>query len=129
MESVSSFLEDEDIQIFGHRLTPPTLRFVVTLACFIAGFILLTRAGVYWFDFYDTYCATGPMLLLCVTETIVFAFYPSIENLKAKIWEETHEHVPAYFTWALKYVAIPVSAFLLVYAYINLVRLLILICN
>ena len=126
MEGVSSYLEDDNFEIMGHRLTAPTIRFVVACCCFIVGFILLTRAGVYWFEFYDTYCATGPMLLLCVTETIVFAFHPAIEKIKGKIWEETQEYVPAYFTPALKYVTIPVSAFLFVYAYISLVRLLIL---
>ena len=122
MEGVSSYLEDENIQIFGHRLTPPTLRFLVTVACFIFGIVLSTQAGVYWFDFYDTYCATGPILLLCVMETILFAFHPATEKLKEVIKQETHEDVPAYFTPALKYVTIPVSAFLFVYAYIDLVR-------
>lgn len=121
MESVSSYLEDEDIRIFGHKLTPFALRLIITIGCFIFGLVMMTRAGVYWFDFYDTFAATGPMLLLCVMEAFLFAFYPAIDKFKVKIWEETQEPVPTYFAPSLKYVATVVSTFLFIYAYFDLV--------
>ena len=122
MEGASSYLEDEKVEIAGHKLTPVGCRAVVSLAVFVVGFVMLTRAGVYWFDFYDTYCAVGPMLLLCLCEVLVFGYHPAVERFKSQIWVETKEMVPQYFTPALKYVSPVISAFLFVYAYVHLVK-------
>lgn len=122
LECISAFLADEDIRPFGLRLKAPILRFVPIIGCLICGFCLLTKAGLYYLAFLDNYCATGPMLAMCVLESIIFAFHPGMSEFKQQIPQLTHEEVPEYFETSLKYISTPISTFLFVYSAFSLVN-------
>jgi len=119
LETVASHFEDEKLTFFGKKLPMEIVRLILTVALFVSGFILYTRAGFYYFPFYDTYSIDVPVTVNTAIECYVITWVYGWDKLGAMIQEHTGEIVPPYIVIMTKYACIPMLLFLAAGAILN----------
>ena len=113
LETVGGFLEDEKIKIFGKVLKIEVLRAGMTVVFFILGVFLYTNAGFHYLPLYDDYITIVPMLLTATAECLIFGWLVGFDKLKRLVGINVREEVPPVFILCIKWVALPVLAFML----------------
>ena len=97
-------------------------RFLITLTLFVCGLLLVTRAGFYYLDLFDTYATVIPMMFCALMEAYVFGWVYKIERLITEIKIFTKEEIPYYVQFCVKYLDIPILTGLTSMAFLELVK-------
>jgi len=114
LETVGGFIEDEKIKIFGRLFKIEVMRVFMTLAFFVVGVFLYTKAGFYFLTLYDDYITVVPMTLTATLECLIFGWLVGFDDLKNLIKRHAGEDVPQYVVVCVKYVALPVLVVILI---------------
>ena len=97
------------------------VRFIITLTLFVCGLLLVTRAGFFYLDLFDTYATVVPMMVCAVMEAYAFGWFYKIERLFTEIKIFTKEEIPYYVQFCVKYLDIPILTALAAISFLELV--------
>jgi len=114
LETVGGFIEDEKIKIFGKELKIEVTRVLMTIAFFVVGVFLYTKAGFYFLTLYDDYITVVPMTLTVTLECLIFGWLVGFDDLKRRIKQDVGEDMPRYVIVCVKYVALPILVIILI---------------
>jgi len=120
LETLAGYVEDEKIKIFGKEIRIEAGRIMITVALFVVGFILNFDGGFHFLALYDDYSTIVPLMLSALLECVVFGWIYGTQNLDALVYKYTGERFPKYATICLKYVVIPLLAFLIINSFYTL---------
>ena len=121
MEALAGFCEDEKIKIFGKVPRIETTRVLLVVALFIAGFPLNFDGGFHYLSFYDDYTTIVPLMVSALLECVVFGWIYGTDKIDEMIYKATGERFPRYAVICIKYVIIPILAFLTLASFVNLI--------
>ena len=120
LETLAGYVEDEKIKIFGKEIRIEAGRVMITVALFVAGFILNFDGGFHFLALFDDYSTIIPMMLSALLECVVFAWIYRTQNIDALVYKYTGERFHKYATICLKYVVIPLLSFLIISSFYKL---------
>ena len=120
MEAIAAYFEDEKIQIFGKVPRIEVTRVIVVIGLFFAGFPLNFDGGFHFLSFYDDYTTIVPTMVSALLECIVFGWIYGTDKIDEMIVKATGERFPRYAVICIKYIIIPILAFLTLAAFVNL---------